>query len=119
RELLLVATREERYLLEQLDLAVLVQHDAILEQSGRDIRGECGNGGGAQLKERARSRRLYFFTLPVDVFGSSPNSIESGVLNPGSVSRANAISSASSSSASGRSETYAFGRSPHFSFGTA
>ena len=69
----------------------------------------------AERRRRSRSRSSYFLTLPVDVFGSSPNSISLGALKPGRVSRENAISSAAVSSAPGRSATKPFGRSPHFS----
>jgi hypothetical protein len=54
---------------------------------------------------RARSRSSYFLTLPVEVFGSSPNSIALGALKPGSDWRLNAISSSALSVAPGRRVT--------------
>ena len=55
----------------------------------------CCTGLSSSIQERARSRRRYFWILPVEVFGSSPNSTALGVLNPAKCSRQNAtISSA-------------------------
>jgi hypothetical protein len=53
-------------------------------------------------------------TLPVEVFGSGPNRTASGALNPGSDSRAKAISSRSPTAPPSQSVTNAIGRSPHF-----
>ena len=55
------------------------------------------------------SRSANFCTLPVEVFGSSPNSIASGALKRAIRSRQNAMSSSSVSLAPGRSVTNAFG----------
>ena len=48
-------------------------------------RGSAGPGASAQLMRasrspHSRSRRTYFCTLPVEVFGSGPNSTASGAL---------------------------------------
>ena len=63
------------------------------------------------------SRSTNFWTLPVEVFGRSPNSTAAGHLKWAMCSRQNSMISASVACAPGLRVTNAFGRSPHFSSG--
>src|SRR5262249_16873440 len=67
----------------------------------------------------ARSRRVYFWTLPVEVVGSAPNTTVRGIAKCGRFSRQKAISSSAGAWASGRSGTTAHGVLPHFWSGRA
>src|SRR6185312_8601903 len=105
--------------------------DQVDGGSGRDVPGEprieadVAETGATEGSDpsvapaRARSRSSYFLIFPVEVFGSGPKRTASGALNPGSDSRAKAISSGSVTSPPSRSVTKAIGRSPHFSLGMA
>src|SRR5215472_16833517 len=97
---------DERFVVaEVLDGLPQPLSDRVAEE--RDVTHAVRVRGRAHVcaSDRARSRSSNFFTLPVDVFGNSPNSISLGALKPGSVSRENAISSSDVNSAPGRSVT--------------
>src|ERR1022692_4351593 len=64
------------------------------------------------------SRNLNFCTLPVEVFGSGPNSTVFGALKRAIFSRQKAMISSAVALSPGLSVTNAFGTSPHFSSGT-
>ena len=73
-----------------------------------------------ERRRRSRSRSSYFLTLPVDVFGSSPNSISLGALKPGQrLAREGDQLLGRERRARPLSATKPFGRSPHFSSGIA
>src|SRR5207237_452805 len=68
----------------------------------------------------ARSRSAYFWILPVEVFGSGPNTTLFGTLKCARLARQKAMISATATSpASGFSVIKAQGVSPHFSSGFA
>src|SRR5213593_1498842 len=67
----------------------------------------------------ARSRSVYFCTLPVDVVGNGPNWTVRGTAKCGRLSRQNVISSSAVAAVPSRSWTNAHGVSPHFSSGRA
>src|SRR4051812_31958128 len=67
----------------------------------------------------ALSRSTNFWILPVEVFGSSPNSTARGALKRAICPRQNSMSSASDTETPGLSSTKAHGVSPHFASGMA
>src|SRR6185503_15626610 len=71
------------------------------------------------LVDLARSRRTNFWILPVEVFGSSPNTTARGALNLARCSRQKSMSSFSVTCELFFSSTKAHGVSPHFSSGRA
>src|SRR5437879_6395354 len=71
------------------------------------------------LVDFAFSRSRNFWILPVEVFGSSPNTTARGALNLARWPRQNSMISISEALASGFSSTKAHGVSPHFASGFA
>ena len=67
----------------------------------------------------ARCRSTNFCSLPVDVFGNSPNSTRLGVLKPARYLRQWAMISSAVTCARSFSYTKAHGTSPHFGSGCA
>src|SRR5260370_5937839 len=73
----------------------------------------------AQTFSFARSRNTNFWILPVEVFGSGPNSTVRGALKPPRCSRQKAMISSALAAASGFRVTKAHGASPHIRAGRA
>src|SRR5260370_40343209 len=73
----------------------------------------------AQAFSFARSRNTNFWILPVDVFGSGPNSTVRGALKRARCSRQKAMISSAVAAASGFRGTKAQGVSPHIGSGRA